>query len=258
LLNHLRVEWLKIWRRSFERNLALVFLALGIVLPPALVSFSRLPGSGDISACLIFPDNLSCATDVLGRLAPLLGAVLGASIVGSEYSLGTMGFSIALSGDRTRLFGAKVLILCGYCFVTLCVGLATWVGFASLSSVWLANAPRPTASLVDGVATTFALSLSVAFNGVLGIVGATLARSEYGGVLVGAAMLMIGRVPPGRAVGAWLPQNHIANVGCRLGGMPGVPCPGSCSAPASFLLLAVYAGVILAVGCAALNRQELE
>ena len=230
-----------------------MLLGLAVTLPPALVLFSRLPGGGDVSPWLFFPDNLRFAAGTLNSVAPLLGAVLGASVVGSEYSLGTIGFLIALSGDRTRLFGAKALILGAYCFMTVCVVLAIWVGSATLCSIWLVDARQATVPLVEGVAATFALFLSLTFNGVLGMVGATLARSEYGGVLVGAATLMLGRFP----ISQWLPQSQIANVECRLSRMSVMPCPAASGASASLLWLTLYSAVIVAVGCVALKRQDL-
>jgi hypothetical protein len=258
LLDILAVEWTKVWRRPLEHRLATSLFALALVLPPILVSFTHLPGGEVVRPCLPFPNNLNCAASLLNRWIPLAGAVLGASAMGSEFSACTIGSLVALSGERRHLFVAKALVLCGYGVVTAAVALSTWVGSSTLCSLSLAGLEPAPVLLPDAVAASIVLLLSLTVYGVLGLVGATLTRSEVGGVLVGVTLQMFGGFPASGWVRSWLPQHHIANVGCRLSASQAVRCTGASGISESLWLLLLFTAVMVTVGCAILNRVDLD
>jgi ABC-type transport system involved in multi-copper enzyme maturation permease subunit len=123
---------------------------------------------------------------VLEGTASLLGmmtAVLGASLVGADWSSGTMGTLLTWEAGRGRILAARAAVI-----ATVVLGLAIGMQVLFASAWWLATVARGTTLASEGwlgeVAETIArVSLMGAVLALITAGLATIARSTAGGMI---------------------------------------------------------------------------
>jgi ABC-2 type transport system permease protein len=196
------------------------------------------------------PTSQSLTGLALGTLA--IG-VLGVLAVTGEYGSGTMRSTLAAGPRRLVLLVGKVLVLGTIALVVseVFTFACFWVGQAILS-----GGGAPSARLSQpGVLR--AVALSGAFLALLGLIGLGLgvlirhtagAMAGYVGVTFLLPLIMT-KIPgnPARFTPIPILANSVSAV---------IPQQGQLRAPVGFLLTALYATVILAVGAALLLRRD--
>jgi ABC-type transport system involved in multi-copper enzyme maturation permease subunit len=206
-----------------------------------------------------FPSVLEGTASLLGMMT----AVLGASLVGADWSSGTMGTLLTWEAGRGRILAARAAVI-----ATVVLGLAIGMQVLFASAWWLATVARGTTLASEGwlgeVAETIArVSLMGAVLALITAGLATIARSTAGG-MIGLLMAVVlvdwfARIfqPEWAAFG--LIQNAIVLVS----GVPAyiVDNAGNqvamVTAGAAAAALVVWAGVLLAVGATTFVRRDV-
>jgi ABC-2 type transport system permease protein len=203
---------------------------------------------------------------VLEGTASLLGmmaAVLGASLVGADWSSGTMGTLLTWESRRVRILAARATVIAA-------VVLALAIGLQALFALawWLATEARGTTLGSEGwlgeVARTIArVSVMGAVLALVTAALATIARSTAGG-MIGLLLAIVlldwfarGLRPEVAAVGL------IQNLTVFVSGVPASIFDSAGNRVATVtsggatVALAVWVGLLLAVGAVAFVRRDV-
>ena len=201
LLSLLRAEVFKLSRRAMPRIL-LVILVLGVIgiyglLWLALESGSRADDPGTRESMEELRDFLSLeraretGIEFVVTLGSILGVILGASVISTEYTWGTIRTILPRAGTRAGFLTAKYLLLAGFVVLLVLLGfvaalLASFVVSAveDLGRDLGANAvPEIVAALARGA---FVILPYVA----LAFLIAVLTRSTAAGISIGLVILL--------------------------------------------------------------------
>jgi len=202
---------------------------------------------------------------VLEGTASLLGmmtAVLGASLVGADWSAGTMGTLLTWESRRGRILAARATVI-----ATVVLGLAIGLQVFFALAWWLATVARGTTLASEGwlgeVAETIGrVSVMGAVLALITAGLATIARSTAGG-MIGLVLAIVlldwfarGLRPEVATVG--LIQNAIVFVS----GVPAIIYDSAgqvamVTAGGAAATLGVWVGLVLAVGAVAFSRRDV-
>ena len=202
---------------------------------------------------------------VLEGTASLLGmmtAVLGASLVGADWSAGTMGTLLTWESRRGRILAARATVI-----ATVVLGLAIGLQVFFALAWWLATVARGTTLASEGwlgeVAETIGrVSVMGAVLALITAGLATIARSTAGG-MIGLLVAIVlldwfarGLRPEVATVG--LIQNAIVFVS----GVPAIIYDSAgqvamVTAGGAAATLGVWVGLVLAVGAVAFSRRDV-
>ncbi|MEU5878439.1 ABC transporter permease [Spirillospora sp. NPDC047279] len=183
-------------------------------------------------------------------------AALGALMITTEYSSGTIRLSLAAVPRRHRLLAAKAAVIGAVAFVT---GQVIALAALLLGRLIAGDRPAPIAafsSVPDGLPDAFAAGLSVTVIGLVGLGAGTMLRSTASAlVTIGTVMFVLPVFArfvfpaQGEAIASLLPTGLAPQIA------------GSADDPAlpplaAFALLAAYAAAALAAAATALTRRD--
>jgi ABC-2 type transport system permease protein len=199
MINQIRSEWVKM--RSVRSTL--VMLASAIVLAIGVAALVAAKSN----------DRLEVSNALIGvQIATMLFAVLGVQIIGQEYRFNTIRPTFSTVSRRSRVIGAKLLVLLGAVAAAGAILIAGALAAAGL----VANA-RDIDFVVSGVATrviigTFVSTLLAAAFG-YGI--GAIVRQPVAGIMIAliwslvAEPIVAGLLPN---VGKWMPISSATNM----------------------------------------------
>jgi ABC-type transport system involved in multi-copper enzyme maturation permease subunit len=182
-----------------KRPMTLVIFGIVTLLVVAVMTIGyvtsraqeRQPGVSldDHLSSFLLPGAVENGFDAAGGLGSILLVVLAASIIGSEYSWGTVRVLVGSGVSRTKLLASKLLtmamvtvlfVIAGVLATTLSSVVLTIAGGHTLTLGWLDGAAAIDIVLML-VRTTFTLFISV----VLGFAIAVITRSVAAGIALG-------------------------------------------------------------------------
>lgn len=148
---------------------------------------------GDVDSFLL-PDMIPNAFDIITALGPIVLVVLAASIIGSEFSWGTVRVLVGSGTARSRLLTAKLVVLLGTTALLALASLAsalvtslaiTLLGGHDLSFGWLDAGTAADIGLMF-LRSVFVLLVPT----VLAFAVATVTRSLAAGIAVGIGFMI--------------------------------------------------------------------
>jgi hypothetical protein len=200
------------------------------------------------------------ALTILGALGPIVGAIWGASVIGSEFSLRTVRMRAAHDGWPSSVGSKALIVACGAVAAAVAAppigllgGLVSWRVLTS-SYDWLASAPSRTApNVLPGIAVVAAgVTLYSLIAAAIALATKSLPAGVIGGLALPYAESWIGQW--------WLPQAAFGNLLKQsLAYHPGavVNAPPVTSAPPVAWLSWVVLAIWFAMVVAALNWISL-
>lgn len=224
---------------------------------------------GDVDSFLL-PDMIPNAFDIITGLGPIVLVVLAASIIGSEYSWGTVRVLVGSGAARSRLLTAKLVVLLETTVLLALAGFAaavvtslaiTLLGGHELSFGWLDG------ETAGDIVLMFARSVFVLLvPAVLAFAVATVTRSLAAGIAVGIGFMI------GESI-LWALLNALGSVGETLSQLlisvntsaitrlntfgtpdPSSDLPGAWQAAG---VLTLYLVALLAVSYAVFRRRDV-
>ena len=217
-----------------------------------------------------WPTGIVRSFDISGFLGQIVMVVLAASLVGSEYGWGTIRVMVGTGASRTKLLLAKLLALTGATIVFL-VAAAAAGSLASLVNTVAGGHPVTLGTV--NAAWWGDLALMIARSSfvlwvmvVLAFSIASLTRSVAAGIAVGigwpfleqilAALIgLLGNI--GDEIKKWLISTNTSALTQRNGFGPHTVDSGTPGAWHAFLVLIVYAVVLLVVAFTVFWRRDI-
>jgi ABC-2 type transport system permease protein len=268
----LSFEWLKLSKRMMPR--VILLLLLGLTVIAFWGESTRGPSVGN----LLLPRGWLAALAFCSFFGPFFWPVIGGSWAGNEYGWGTIRSVLtrrpqriahALSALAVLLIGVLVAILCIVAIATVAsVIVASLTGHAA----WTAGlfGGQYFGTLVKGILTAWYIS---SFYLLLAYAAAVIARSAAVGIGFGIGSTLAEVVLRGLfaalggtwgSIGAHFPFEYSRDMITRVVGTGLVPGtnlsrvePGTPSAGASLLALAIYAAVLIAAMLIALRVRDV-
>lgn len=258
LLHVTKSEWIKF--RSLRSSIIgvavtlVLTIGLGALISWAITSHWNSPGSQDIHLGFD-PVRTSLAGTFFAQFAV---GVIGALLITSEYSSGSIRTSLTAVPNRLKLIGAKLLVLFG---TLLVVGeIASVASFEIGQNIFRGTVP--TASLGTGsVARAVLLTgLALTLLGLLGFGIGLLLRQSSGSISVFVSVLLVLPIITVLLPQSW--QNAVTRyepsrlADAMRASRPLVDVNGSFSPVAATLMLTLYVAVVLVVGIVLFERRD--
>jgi len=218
----------------------------------------------------LLPNGITRSFQIVGFLGQILIVVLGASLIGAEYSWGTIRILVGTGGSRTRLLAAKLIALAQATIVYLVA--ATVVGSVTSLVVSLVSGHAVTLGTVDASWWGDLALMMVRVAYVLLVMGvfafsiASLTRSVAAGIGIGIGWVFLERILSaflgllgnvGDAISKGLISTNTASLIERNGFEPQHLESGTPGAWQATGVLFVYTAVLLVVTFVVFRRRDI-
>ncbi|MEM8905387.1 MAG: ABC transporter permease [Actinomycetota bacterium] len=180
----IRGEWIKFWS---VRSTSLTLLGASLVTIVFGMIFSAVADSDEAAGpAALLTDPVEVALSGIGLSEMIIG-VLGVLVVAGEYSTGLIRTSFAAVGRRSRVIGAKVVVVSVCTAVVMAVGVA---GAVVLGQAVYAGTEE-TVAFTDALDTIVGTTVYLTGIALIGVALGFLLRSTAAGIatLVGAVFI---------------------------------------------------------------------
>jgi ABC-2 type transport system permease protein len=189
MANLLRSELFRLRKRSQSWLLLLIgFILVGLFYGAFLIAYFSLSGADklDVQDGLLLRNVEENGMQIAWLFASILVSIVGASLIGSEYSWNTIRSLLARATSRNALLTAKWVTLTIYTtLLTVFVVTVTPVLFSIVSSLIAGESPGGNTDIYEGILfTTGRILLTMAPTAALAFMLALVTRSIAAGIAV--------------------------------------------------------------------------